>query len=187
MNTIYETKIGPPSLLLTERILLRKPRIEDAEAIFYNWNVQDATDCCGTWTPHQSIEDTCAFIIRAITAWQQRSGDLLYIIEDRQTDALVGAIELRSSNLHAELGFHIAKQYWKRGYMTEAVTALNATRLLPKPMSLARAADQRDILSMPSPIPQPLAESAIHQKRSPFHPQIDRKQPRNANRYRVAV
>ena len=124
MNPLANRRQRPPSIMETERLLLRKPRIEDAATIFDRWVADEEVTRFMTWTPHKSIEETSTFIIRALKAWIEGQGEFVYIIEDRKTSEVMGSIGLRPAIMKAELGYCLARRYWNNGYMTEAVRGL---------------------------------------------------------------
>ena len=45
-----------------ERVLLRPPRLKDAEMVYRNWGTDAEVAKFVTWRPHASIEDTRAFL-----------------------------------------------------------------------------------------------------------------------------
>lgn len=113
----------PPEIINTERIILRKPRMDDAAEIFAGW-VQDLKVTLNlTWRPHKNIETTKAMLERAIAAWGQ-DVRFPFVITDKDTDQLMGMIEMRMDGHRAEVGYVIAEAFWGKGYMTEAVRAL---------------------------------------------------------------
>ncbi|MEM9158066.1 MAG: GNAT family N-acetyltransferase [Verrucomicrobiota bacterium] len=128
MNLIENPPNRPPPFLETERLLLRRPRIEDAEAIYQGWTADPEVTRYMTWAPHQSLAETCAFLQRSIESWRaagsRATPEYVYIIEDRETNAVMGTIGLRPESMKAELGYCLAREYWNNGYMTEAVKAI---------------------------------------------------------------
>jgi ribosomal-protein-alanine N-acetyltransferase len=113
----------PPKEFVTPRLRLRTPRLEDAEAIFKNYAQDPEVVKFLTWEPHQSVEQTRAFL-QVILNGSQAAVQFPYVIELRPDGPLLGMIECRREGTMADLGCVLAKVHWGKGYMTEAVKAL---------------------------------------------------------------
>ncbi len=115
--------MNPPEQIESERLILRKPRVDDAPAIFAGW-VQDPEVARHlTWRPHENVETTKAMLERVAVAWEQGLR-FPFVIAVKNTHQLAGMIEIRMESHKAELGYVLAKEFWGKGYMTEAVRAL---------------------------------------------------------------
>jgi len=123
----------PPDSITTERLLLRFPVIEDAEAIFQEYAQDREVTRYLLWRPHQSLNDTMEFLTKCFFVLREKIA-YPYGITLRETGKLIGMIELRIDAPRADLGFVLSRSYWNRGYMTEAVKAL-----------VSWALDQKDI------------------------------------------
>jgi [ribosomal protein S5]-alanine N-acetyltransferase len=112
-------------ILETERLLLRKITVEDAEDMFvYGSNPEVSTYV--TWNKHQTLSDTKEFIDFILN--QYEAGRIApWGIEDKETGRLIGTIDFVSWNTNhhfAEIGYVIARDYWGKGITTEAAEAL---------------------------------------------------------------
>ena len=111
--------------LETERLILRKMVLNDAEAVFayaYNSEVSRYT----LWETHRSIEDSRAFLEFA-TQKYENGGEPDWGIVYRGNGCLVGACGLvnwEAEHARAEVGFVLSREYWGRGLMSEAVRAI---------------------------------------------------------------
>nr|MDO8134577.1 GNAT family N-acetyltransferase [Candidatus Njordarchaeum guaymaensis] len=82
-----------------------------------------------TWGPN-SREDTKNFITKALTYQREqprRNFDLAVILKEE--DTLIGGCSIRVSdpdNREGWIGYLIRRQFWRRGYATEATRALLA-------------------------------------------------------------
>jgi [ribosomal protein S5]-alanine N-acetyltransferase len=113
----------PPDQLHTERLILRRPREEDAEALFHAY-AQDAEVLRYlTWLPHRTVEETRALVRRALEEWEE-GRTFRWVVVRRREDRPIGMVELRPDGHRLELGYVLARRYWNRGYMTEAVQAV---------------------------------------------------------------
>jgi RimJ/RimL family protein N-acetyltransferase len=113
-----------PERLETERLLLRRPRAQDAAAIFTTYAADpEATTYVG-FPRHRTIDETRAFLTFSDKQWAQwPAGPYLAFLRDG--GALVGSSGLMfESPLRAATGYVLAKAYWGRGYATEALAAM---------------------------------------------------------------
>ena len=115
--------INPPDTYETPRLQLRKPVLADAEAIFRQYAQDTEVTKYLTWEPNSKVEETREFVRMCLQSWQEGRSFHWAIVrkKDRQ---LLGMITARVEGHKWELGYVLARPYWGRGYMTEAVTAL---------------------------------------------------------------
>jgi RimJ/RimL family protein N-acetyltransferase len=117
-----EPRITPPESFTTERLLLRKPRAEDAALIFAAYAQDPEVTLYLTFKPHRSLRDTREAIDRFLESW--RSGkSYCWLIFRREDEELVGAISVREDQ-GINLGYLIARPFWRQGFMSEAVGAI---------------------------------------------------------------
>lgn len=142
---------GLPSLfffrlpvLETEDLVLRKPARRDAKDIFCYASDEEVARYV-LWEPHRNIGDTRRFI--AYLRSRIRSGyPSSWVVTLRKTGRVIGTIGFVSwsaEHRFAELGYSFSREYWNRGYATQALQAvINAVfRALP----LNRLEAQHDI------------------------------------------
>jgi RimJ/RimL family protein N-acetyltransferase len=113
----------PPEQIETERLILRKPRMDDAPAVFTGWVQDPEVTHFLIWRPHEDIGQTESMLTRAIAAWD---GDVRfpYMITLKASGDVIGMIELRIEGHRVELGYVMNKSFQGKGYMTEAVRAI---------------------------------------------------------------
>ena len=107
----------------TRRLRLRFPTLDDAEEIFLKYAQDQEVTKYLVWPPHNSIRQTKEFI----QSCEQRleNGDAFpRIIEIKSTDELIGMIDLRIDRHRADFGYVIAREYWGKGYATEALKSV---------------------------------------------------------------
>lgn len=117
---------GPvQEVLSTPRMLLRPPRLSDARAIFETWGNDPVVTRYLTWAPSRSVVDTEVFLRGAIE--RMASGEEhSWLMTPRKGPGAMGMVSVWQENQQAELGFVLARPYWNRGYMTEALeTVIN--------------------------------------------------------------
>lgn len=113
----------PPETIKTSRLCLRPPTMEDAEAIFSRYAQDEAVTKYMTWHPHQSIEETRDYLRSCVEKWQRGSG-FPWAITLKESQELIGMVEIRIDGFMADIGYVLASDYWGRGYMPEAVKAV---------------------------------------------------------------
>jgi len=115
----------------TPRLLLRRPRPDDAEAVFTGWASDPVATRYLSWPRHTSTADTLAFIHWSDEEWGRWPGGPL-VVESLEIGALLGGsgLSFKTAGL-AEIGYVFSQQAWGQGYATETVLAvLEAARLL---------------------------------------------------------
>jgi len=109
--------------LETERLILRKLRLEDAKDIFEYASDPETTKYV-TWETHKSIEDSINFIKSSLANYNKKEV-IDWGIVYKENNKLIGTCGyfLRALEQHsrAEIGYVIGKKYWGRGIATEAV------------------------------------------------------------------
>lgn len=106
--------------LETERLCLRRFRKSDAEDV-YTYASDAETLKYMIWPGVQSVEEARVSIVEY---YWSRPG--IFAIALKETDRCIGGIDLRMDPEHEKAGFGyvLNRQYWNRGYMTEALRAL---------------------------------------------------------------
>lgn len=107
----------------TERLVLRKPRLDDAFAIFTGWAQDKEVTRYLTWRPHERIEQTQEFVRDCLDAWEN-SMRFPYMITLKETDAVIGMIDPRIEGPKVGIGYGAARAHWGKGYVPEATRAI---------------------------------------------------------------
>jgi RimJ/RimL family protein N-acetyltransferase len=113
----------PPELFATQRLILRRPVTEDAEAIFREYAQDPEVTRYLTWEPNRSIEQTSEFLRQCRAAWEQGL-TFQWAITPKEDGRLLGMIGFRRDGFKAEFGYVLARASWGRGYATEALRPL---------------------------------------------------------------
>lgn len=107
-------------ILETERMILRPWRLEDAEALYEYARDPDVGPRAG-WVPHTSVEDSRE-ILRTVFIDE---GTLAVTLKERGDGPIgsIGVFTARSGEAKGdpELGYWLAKPFWGRGLIPEAV------------------------------------------------------------------
>ena len=103
----------------TERLLLRKLRLDDAEAMF-SWASDPEVAAYVSWTAHKNMTETRQMITRLMSAPLSKWG-----LVDKSSSRLIGTIDFRITGKGlAEFGWALSREYWGRGLMPEAAATL---------------------------------------------------------------
>jgi len=111
--------LKPPEEFDTARLRLRIPNLEDAEDIFNLYAQDKQVTRFLTWKPHESIEETKEFLICCKCAWDEGTA-FPWVLIEKETNQLVGMIEVEFEKHRAKLGYVLARTFWGAGYGTEA-------------------------------------------------------------------
>ena len=113
----------PPEIIETERLSLRPPMLSDAESIFRSYAQDVEVVRYVIWKPHNSVEETTVFLSDRIAAWQDNRR-FSWVITQKPSADLIGMVEMRIEDFKANLGYVIARRFWRRGFATEAVRSI---------------------------------------------------------------
>lgn len=107
----------------SDRLILRKFSIDDAEDMFHNWASDSAVVDFLSWEPHSSIDVTRQVISTWISAYESDS-TYNWCIVMKDTGKAIGhisATQINEKNQRCELDYLLGKAYWNKGIMTEAL------------------------------------------------------------------
>lgn len=113
----------PPEIISTERLVLRKPRMEDAPAVFDGWVQDSDVTYFLTWLPHENTGQTQSMLRNAIAAWDGDSR-FPYMITLKEDANVIGMIDARIEDSKISIGYVMNRAYQSKGYMTEAARAI---------------------------------------------------------------
>ncbi len=104
----------------TERLILRKPDLNDAKDIFKNYAQDSDVVKYLTWTPHEKISTIQEFLKMAIASWDTGKA-FPFVIHLKEAEEIIGMLDFRVDGFKADFGYALAKKYWNKGLMTEAL------------------------------------------------------------------
>jgi RimJ/RimL family protein N-acetyltransferase len=111
----------------TERLLLRRPKKSDAQAVFDRYASDREVTRYLSWPTHRSVADTLAFLAMSDEEWERWPAGpyLVFTRGNGANGALVGSTGLfYKSPARAVTGYVFAKDAWGQGYATEALQAM---------------------------------------------------------------
>lgn len=115
--------IPAPETLETRRLMLRKPRVRDARAVMAAYASDAETTRYLMFRPHRDIRETKTFLRRA-KVLRNRGMVFTWAITVKESGRLIGMIDARVEGCQMNLGYVLSREYWNKGYMSEAVAAV---------------------------------------------------------------
>ncbi len=113
-----------PHTIETARLLIRKPQISDAEAIFERYSSDPEVGEFLAWPIQESVDETREFLERSEQEWEQWPAGA-YLITRVVDGSIVGGTGLHfETPQRASTGYVIARDCWGKGYASEAVGAM---------------------------------------------------------------
>ena len=110
----------------TDRLVLRRLVIEDAEIMFANWVTEEQVTKFLSWQPHKNIQETRGFLEQWIESYVN-DDFYFWTIELKENHDCVGdisVVNLDEATGSVELGYGIGSRWWGKGITAEAGRAL---------------------------------------------------------------
>ena len=137
-----------PTTFETSRLVARLPVPSDAARIFSAYASKPEVSRYMMWRPHTTVATTETFVSECIAAVKDGTR-LPYVLSERSSpQALIGMLEARPAGHKADLGYVLAPEFWGRGYIPEAISALASHALEQE--GLFRVQAFCDIENLPS-------------------------------------
>ena len=108
--------------LETDRLVLRRFTLDDAESVFNNWASDDEVTKYLTWSTHKSIDVSCGYMDYCVKGYDN-SSFYQWGIELKDAHELIGnisVVKVIDDIDSLELGWVIGRRYWGNGYTSEA-------------------------------------------------------------------
>ena len=113
-----------PERIETERLVLRRPRLDDAEAVFARYASDPDVSRYMAWRLHESPRTTRMFLEFSDAEWARWPAGP-YLVESRADGRLLGGCGFAfEAPYRAAIGYVFAKDAWGQGYATETVHAM---------------------------------------------------------------
>ena len=109
-------------MLETERLILRRFKLEDANDMYHNWATDPECSKYLDWDLHENIDVTKNIIKMWIDEYEK--GSYNWVVEIKETKEIIGsitAVHFRKKDLNCEIGYCYGSKYWNKGYATEAL------------------------------------------------------------------
>jgi RimJ/RimL family protein N-acetyltransferase len=117
--------IRPPATFATARLTARRPRADDAAAVFSAYASDPEVTRYLAWKPYERVELLADFLRDRDADWDRpKSPHYAWLLCLRGTDSPIGSIGLMPDGGKVMCGYVLAQKFWGRGMMTEALTYL---------------------------------------------------------------
>ncbi len=110
--------------LRTERLILRRFALSDAQAVYDNWASDARVTRFLSWQPHASVEVTRGILNDWCTLYANPAYYHWGIEYEGQLIGGISVVRQSDKNEVAELGYCIGHAFWGRGIVAEAVGAV---------------------------------------------------------------
>lgn len=109
--------------LETERLILRRFEVTDAEDMFNNWASSERVTEFLTWQPYQSVDNASGYINYLISCYENDTHYdwVIELKENHQAIGSIGVVNMREDTEEIEVGYCISDKLWHQGIMTEAL------------------------------------------------------------------
>ncbi len=131
--------------LSTKRLVLRRVRLLDAEAMFQNWTHDPEVTKYLTWKPHEDIAVTKKLLRQWVDDYKKKDVYMWAITLRSDLDRPIGTIsvvELSRVAPCCEVGYALGRAWWNQGYATEALSEI--IRFLIRDGGFARVGARHD-------------------------------------------
>ena len=111
----------------TERLLLRRFTIDDAEAMYRNWASDPEVTEFLTWPTHKSVAVSQAVLESWIPSYSQENYyQWAIVLKDHGTDPIgsISAVYMNDDIDMAHIGYCLGKNWWHQGIMSEVLKAV---------------------------------------------------------------
>lgn len=109
-------------LLETDKLILRRFVLSDAEDMFKNYGSDPEVSKFLSWNVHKNIEDSKNTINFFMEAYNRDSFHWAIIL--KENNELIGDIAVNhidKKNHNCEIGYQLGSKFWGNGYATEAL------------------------------------------------------------------
>lgn len=111
----------------TDRLILRRYVIEDADAMYKNWASDSEVTKFLTWQPHPSVDVSRSII----EDWLKEYSDKKYyqwaiVLKDNGNEPIGGisVVHMNEDISMVHIGYCLGRAWWRRGIMSEALKAV---------------------------------------------------------------
>jgi RimJ/RimL family protein N-acetyltransferase len=109
----------------TDRLLLREPHIDDADAIFEEYATDPEVTRYLTWVPHRA-RATVAEFLEGVIARRRTGEEYSWVLTRPGPDRAIGMIGARVLGPSIDIGYVLGRRHWRQGLMSEAIAAITA-------------------------------------------------------------
>lgn len=114
-------------LFETERLILRRFELSDAEDMYNNYCGSDIVTEYLSWNTHSSLDDTKSYLEKVALPNYENENTYCWAIVLKETNQVVGCIEASKVDLNLKsimFGWVLGDKFWGRGLMPEAASVV---------------------------------------------------------------
>ncbi len=118
-------KIGTKTIE-TDRLILRRFTVDDAQDMFENWATDPEVTKFLTWPCHTSVDITKALLTDWVAKYED-GGYFNWAMELKENGRVIGnisVVKLNETTEAADMGYCMSRAYWGRELMPEALQAV---------------------------------------------------------------
>ncbi len=112
--------------IIGNKIFLKEMEESDAKKLHEYSKEPKLNEFSGPYNASESIEKSIEYIKNSKKNILEKKSYILGLYEKNTNDFLgtIGFFDLDDENKNGEIGFWVAKNYWNKGYMTEAIKVM---------------------------------------------------------------
>ena len=112
--------------LETDRLILRKFVIEDAEAMYKNWASDEEVTKYMTWAAHLNVDVSRSVIMDWVDSYSDENYLWAIVPKDNGDEPIgsIAVVDMKEEVSMAHIGYCIGKAWWHKGFMSEALKAV---------------------------------------------------------------
>lgn len=113
--------------LETDRLILRRFKKEDAEAMYNNWASDNEVTKYLTWPPHSNQEVSQSILDGWVNSYSDDNFYQWAIVLKDNGDKPIGsisAVDIKEKTSMAHIGYCIGRAWWHKGITSEALRAV---------------------------------------------------------------
>ena len=112
--------------LETDRLILRRLTLEDAEALFHNWASDPEVTKYLTWPTHESIKISRNWCDYNVISYKNNEYYNWTIVPKEFSEPIgsIAVVSFDNKVKKAEIGYCIGKAWWHQGYTSEALAGV---------------------------------------------------------------
>ena len=114
-------------MIESERLVLRRFTLEDAEAMYRNWARDPEVTKFLTWPAHANVDITRAVLEDWVSSYQREDYYQWAIVLKENGDEPIGsisAVEQRDDISMVHIGYCLGRAWWRQGIMSEALKSV---------------------------------------------------------------
>lgn len=114
----------PPSTFTTARLSARRPREDDAAAVFEAYANDPEVTRYLSWPAYTRMEPLRAFLAESVSHWTKNESPFSWLLCLKGSDRPIGSIGVTLDRGKAMFGYVLAKKCWGHGFAAEALRFL---------------------------------------------------------------